>query len=193
MTCHAQRQSRWEVHQSILSAVWEQLLSFTVAISKCFAVISPVCIQHVSKFTAYQQHTERISKLWATMPRVYTCTIVVVVGIKCSALSNSQDKGRYLQVHCESLQECQNIIQLIRQHLPAGHFHLNIHEVQLGDTPYASRWTHSSHQRNHANEMLQGLWTCLHCLQCPTTNMMQQMRAIILWTWGTHKANPQPA
>jgi len=67
MTCHLQRHSIWETHQSISSAPRVRLPSFTAAISRHSAVLSPVSIQHDKQFATYQQRKPRISKLAATV------------------------------------------------------------------------------------------------------------------------------
>jgi len=122
-----------------------------------------------------------------------TCTKVVMAGHKCSPLCSSQDKGRHLQVHRECLQDHQEIIHSISQHLPAQLLLLNLRLAHLGDILEASRRKDSSRQRNRGKQMSQGLWTCPHCRRCPTTNMMQLMRATICRTRAVQKANPQLA
>ena len=53
-----------------------------------------------------------------------TCTKLVMMGLRCSPLSSSQDQGHHLQVHRECLQDCREIFQSISQHLPARLLHL---------------------------------------------------------------------
>jgi len=122
-----------------------------------------------------------------------TCTKVVMAGLKCSPLCISQDKGPHLQVNRECLQDCRDIIQSISQHLPAQLLHHNLLRAHLGDTPSASRQKDSSRQQNHRQQISQRLLTCPHCRRCPTTNVMQLMRATIRRTWAVQQAIPQIA
>jgi len=59
-TCHSQRQSMWETHQWISSAMWVWLPSFTAAISRRSTDLSPVSIQPDRKFPTNQQCKARI-------------------------------------------------------------------------------------------------------------------------------------
>jgi len=71
-TCHQHRQSIWETRQSLSSAAWVWLLSFTAAISRRSAVLSPFSIQHdTQQFTTNHHCKPTISKLWATVARIW--------------------------------------------------------------------------------------------------------------------------
>jgi len=120
-----------------------------------------------------------------------TCTIVVMAGLKRSPLRRVLDTGCHLQVPRECLQDRWEIIQSVGQYLPARLLHLNLLPAHLGDTPWASPQNESSNQQNRGNQMTQGLKTSPHFPRCPTTNIMQLMRATIRWTWAVQKPNPQ--
>jgi len=120
-----------------------------------------------------------------------TSTKVVMVGLKCSTLSCSQDNGCHLQVHWECLQNCWETIQSMEQHLPAQLIQLDLHPLNLGDPLLVSERKVSSWQRNCRNVMLQGFWTCPHCQRFPTKIMTQIMTAMIVWTWAVPRGNRQ--
>ena len=122
-----------------------------------------------------------------------TSTKVVMVGRKCSPICRFQDMGRHLQMHGECLQDCRKTIQSIGQHLSALVLHLNLILANLGDPRLGSQRKGSSSLRNRGKQMLYGLQSCLHCWICPTTIMMQMMRATIRRTWAVRKANCQSA
>jgi hypothetical protein len=76
---------------------------------------------------------------------------------------SSQHKGHRLQVHRECLQDRQETILSIGQHLPAHLLHLDLLPAHLGDLPLASQRNDSCRLRNHGKLMSQGLQTCRHC------------------------------
>jgi len=122
-----------------------------------------------------------------------TSTNTVMAGLICTLLGSVHVKRHHPTGCRECLQDHQETIQSISQYLPALLLHLNIVLVHLGDTPVASQWKDSGHQRNCGKPMLQGLGTCPHCRIFPTMKMMQTMRAIVCWTWVVQKVYPQSA
>jgi len=61
-----------EICRSISSATLVWLPSFTAAISRCSAVLSPFSIQHdTQQFATNQQRKPTISKWWATVARIW--------------------------------------------------------------------------------------------------------------------------
>jgi hypothetical protein len=122
-----------------------------------------------------------------------TSTKTVMASLEWFPRSSSQDKGRRLQVRGECLQDCQETILSIGQHLQAQLLHLELLPAHLGDFPLASQRNDSCCLRSHGKQMLQGLRTCHHWPKFPTTNMMQMMRATIRWTWVVQRVNPQSA
>jgi len=85
----------------------------------------------------------------------------VLVDHKCSTLSDSPDRGRHFQAYFECLQHCLETFQSFGRPLPPL-LHTDNFRPHLGDPPLASQRNDSSWQRNHAGQMLQGLWTCHH-------------------------------
>jgi len=116
----------------------------------------------------------------------------VMVDHKCSALSNSPDRGCHLQAHLACLQHSLETFQSFGRPLPPQ-LHMDNFQVHLGDPAWASRRNDFSWQRNRAGQMLQGLQTCPHYQRYVMTNSMHSMRAMIRRTWAGLKAKPQSA
>jgi len=121
-----------------------------------------------------------------------TSTQEVMVDLKCSPLSNSQDGGRHLWVHLECLQHCLATIQLVGGHLPPL-LHTKNYTAHLGDHPLATQPKNFTRRRNHTGQRLQGLWRCPHYQRFLITNCTQNERAMIRRTWVGPKAKPQSA
>ena len=67
----------------------------------------------------------------------------VLVHLKCSSLSNSQDRGHHLQAHLECLQHCLHTIQSFGPYHPTQVVTDNL-PTHLGDPRLASQWNDSS-------------------------------------------------
>jgi len=118
--------------------------------------------------------------------------MVVMVDLKCSPLSNSQDMGHHLQMHLKCSQHCLEIIQSFGQHL-LPLLHQDNFPARLGDPTYSSQRNDFSRLLIRTGQMLQELAISPQYQWCPTTNAMQMMRAMIRQTWAELKAKPQSA
>jgi len=125
--------------------------------------------------------------------KVITSTKVVIVSLKCSAHSSSQDKGRHLQTHQECLYDCWKTIQSIKQQLQAQLLHFHLLPPDLGEPPFASQWKDYIHQWNGGDQMSHELQSCSDCQICFLDTTMQMMRTMIHWTWAVQRANLQSA
>jgi len=116
----------------------------------------------------------------------------VMVDLKCSPLSNSQDRGRHLQAHLEYLQHRPETIQWCSWHVPLL-LHTGNFPAHLGAPPWASQRNDSSWLRNWAGQILRGLQTCPHYPGFLMKNSMQIMGVMIHRTWVGPKAKPYSA
>jgi len=105
----------------------------------------------------------------------------VMVDLKCSLLSNSQDMGRHLQAHLECLQQCHDWIQSFGQHLPPPLHQDNV-LAHLGGPPLDSQRNDSSRLQIRGGLILQGLPICLHCQRILMTNTTLIIRVTICRT-----------
>jgi hypothetical protein len=67
----------------------------------------------------------------------------VMVDLKCSPLSNSQDRGHHLMEYLKCLQPEQETIQWVYRRLPRS-FHNENFAVSLWDLPLESKWNNFS-------------------------------------------------
>jgi len=86
----------------------------------------------------------------------------VMVDLKCSPLSNSQDMGRHLQMHLEWLQHRLESIPLFGRRLPSLLRQDNFPAHQ-GGPPVASQRNDFCWLRNHVGLMLREFRIGLHC------------------------------
>ena len=84
-----------------------------------------------------------------------TSTKAVMASLKCFPSSSSKNKGRRLQVHRECLQDRQETIQSIGQHLPALLLHMDLLPAHLADLPLASQRKDSCRLRTRGKQMSQ--------------------------------------
>jgi hypothetical protein len=82
----------------------------------------------------------------------------VMVDLKCSLPSNSQDRGLHLQAHVECLQHHLETIESLSQPIPSQLLTDNF-PVHWEDPPLPFERTDFSRRRNQAGQVLQGLRT----------------------------------
>jgi len=116
----------------------------------------------------------------------------VMVDLKCSALSNSPERGHDLQVHLKCHKHRLETLQSFGQHLPPRPNTDNVLGHQRA-TLLAYQQNDFSQIRNPGGQKLPGLWICPHVQWFLMTNSMQMMWVTIGQTGVGLKANPQSA
>jgi len=116
----------------------------------------------------------------------------VMVDLKYSPLSNSQDMGCHLQAHLKCLQHGLKTIRSFGRHCPPL-LHQDNFSAHLGDPLLASHRNDFTRLQNRRGQMLQGLRIWPHYQRFPMVNMMQIMRATIRQTWVGLKVKHQSA
>ena len=114
----------------------------------------------------------------------------VMVHLKCSPLSSSQNLLRHLQSHLECLQHRVITIQSLGRDLPPLQ-HQNNLPAHLRNPPLGVLRNNFNWRRIRAGQMSPGLLISPHWHIFPMTNTIQIMSATIRRTWAVRKATPQ--
>jgi len=117
------------------------------------------------------------------------------VDLKCSPLSNSQNRGHHLQAHLECLQHHLKTIQSFSRPLPPQLLMDNF-LAHLEDPPLAFQRNDSSQLWIRAGRMLQGLRTCPHYQRFLMTNSMPSAINISIraeWLRQSGRAPSEPS